>query len=33
MLRRKELMAYEKEVKDKEYLFDQWAFQMRRDDI
>ena len=33
LLRKKEIANFEKEVKEKEYLFEQWAYQMRRDDI
>ena len=33
LLKKKETASFEKEVKDKEYLFDQWSYQIKRDDI
>ena len=32
-MKKKEVLNYEKEVREKEYLFEQWIHQMRKDDI
>ena len=32
-MKKKEVQNYEKEVREKEYLFEQWIHQMRKDDI
>ena len=33
LMKKKEVQNYEKEVREKEYLFEQWIHQMRKDDI
>ena len=33
LMKKKEVQNYEKEVREKEYLFEQWIHQMRKDTI